>query len=69
MIVHQCTNCGHVSRNRIAGDDNPSAITALLDLPTDELNYRGINLVTLTAKSDVLIALFGYNYNQFWQED
>lgn len=29
MLIHECTGCGKISINRIAGDDNPLAIQRL----------------------------------------
>lgn len=60
MIVHRCLRCGHLSRNRIAGDDYPDAIIDLLS-HTDTIDNH---LLTLLDKEIVLITLFGYNYVQ-----
>ncbi len=64
MIVHQCLNCGSFSCNRIAGDDNPHAITSLLDTDSHippHLN-RDIWLLGPEDKNVVLSALYGYGY-------
>ncbi len=31
MIVHRCTGCGKIVKNRIAGDDNATSLVNLLD--------------------------------------
>ncbi len=67
MIIHICLNCGRISCNRIAGDDNAHSILRLLDdsLQIDcqiilRLNQQGISILTLDDKSAVLTALYGY---------
>jgi hypothetical protein len=69
MIVHGCLNCGKISCNRIAGDDNPYVITCLLDglnsLSKDivtRLTSQGIMLLNQDDKKNVLTALYGYDY-------
>jgi hypothetical protein len=69
MIVHLCLNCGKISCNRIAGDDNPYIITCLLEAPstlskeiTTGLTSQSIMLLNQDDKKDVLTALYGYGY-------
>lgn len=67
MIVHQCLNCGRISCNRIAGDDNAHSIIRLLE---DSANLSGdliallrqmsIWLLTLDDKPAILTGLHGY---------
>ena len=64
MIVHRCVRCGDLSHNRIAGDDYPDAIVDLLALT----NSRNKHLLMTSDKEIVLIALFGYNYAQYWNK-
>jgi len=64
MIVHQCLNCGRISSNRIAGDDNPHVITCLLENST-KLNHQSIPLLTQEDKPRVLTALYGYEYLRY----
>lgn len=64
MIVHLCLNCGKISCNRIAGDDNSYAIISLLDNST-KLSSRGVRLLTQKDKQEVLIALYGYGYQKY----
>ena len=59
MVVHLCLNCGKLSINRIAGDDNPHSLLSLLELRE---GAKGIKLLVLEDKDQVLTALFGYNY-------
>lgn len=72
MIVHLCLNCGRISCNRIAGDDNAHAILRLLDdtIHIDgeiilSLNQQGIALLTLDDKPQVLSALYGCAYMEY----
>ncbi|MCL5969913.1 MAG: RNHCP domain-containing protein [Patescibacteria group bacterium] len=69
MVVHLCLNCGKVSCNRIAGDDNPYVITCLLEEPSSlskeiitRLASQGISLLTQDDKQEVLTSLYGYDY-------
>lgn len=64
MIEHKCMHCGHISRNRIAGDDYPDAIICLLS----PINTLDKHLLTIKDKELVLITLFGYNYSKIWVE-
>jgi uncharacterized Zn finger protein len=56
MIVHQCLNCGKISPNRIAGDDNTYIICSLLDKSTDS---KVKNLIGPDHKNQVLDCLYG----------
>lgn len=69
MIVHLCLTCGRISCNRIAGDDQPGALIALIDdshhvdLETmNRLDDLGIRLLTGEDKPLILTALYGYAY-------
>jgi hypothetical protein len=71
-VVHLCLGCNKVSTNRIAGDDNCSAIIKLLRKPNEnsesirsKLKSISRHLLTEENKEDVLIALFGYEYKRF----
>jgi len=66
MIIHHCMTCGKISINRIAGDDNPENILALVagskrldDGLSKELAKAGIRLVTFDEKEKVVERLFG----------
>ena len=59
MLVHLCRNCGKVSCNRIAGDDNPHSLLSLLGQQSE---INGIPLLTVKDKEQVLTAVFGYNH-------
>lgn len=72
MIVHRCINCGHISCNRIAGDDNNYSISCLLNIPdslsADILNaiqQHDITLLTQNDSEEVLISIYGYNYQRY----
>lgn len=65
MIVHQCTGCGKISTNRIAGDDEPSAVLGLVDFDNDaatEVNLRKSNISLVRDKEDVETQLFGKKF-------
>ncbi|CAL9531688.1 RNHCP domain-containing protein [Streptomyces sp. enrichment culture] len=47
MIIHQCTSCGELSANRIAGDDNPLALVRLALRPLADPKHAGRALITL----------------------
>ena len=73
IIVHRCLNCGQISPNRIAGDDNEYQILSILEESfnlsvnqINSINVLGINLVTKSHKEDVLISLFGINYQKYF---
>lgn len=66
MLIHRCLGCGAISVNRIAGDDDPYAILALIDEPLmlsctcrRQLMQRGITLVTRRDREDIHRVLFG----------
>jgi len=66
MLIHQCTNCGKLSPNRIAGDDNEYRILCLLNESIDlnvilanQLEIFGLTIITSKNKKDALISLFG----------
>jgi hypothetical protein len=71
MIAHLCLGCGHISCNRIAGDDNTYTLTCLLDEPVKlnnkiitRLTSQGIRLLTQEDKPEVLSTLYGYSYGE-----
>ncbi|HEY9122646.1 MAG TPA: RNHCP domain-containing protein [Brevefilum sp.] len=52
MVVHRCINCGELSINRIAADDDPEKLLAILKNSTkgryallDECRIKGIRLL------------------------
>jgi DNA-directed RNA polymerase subunit RPC12/RpoP len=68
MLVHICTDCGRVSLNRIAADDDVYCLLETferslgLDLPTQSgLAQSGIHLLNVMDASFVRLALFGWN--------
>lgn len=69
MLVHLCDGCGKVSINRIAADDNPDMILAVLgtsadlDVDTRELlDQEGITLLIPDQMELVQQLLFGSVY-------
>ena len=72
MVIHLCLNCGQISCNRIAGDDNAYTIISLLEISKtvnqnliDKLNMVNIKLLTDNNKHKVLITLYGYDYQKW----
>ena len=72
MILHLCLNCGKISTNRIAGDDNGYAILNVFNdslLLDENIRIKAANLtIYLLAMEDkelMLRSLFGNNYSQF----
>jgi hypothetical protein len=72
MIIHQCLNCGKISPNRIAGNDNEYQILSILkesmnlneDITT-RLRNIGLELITTSNKEEAYISLFGINYQEY----
>ena len=72
MIIHQCLNCGKISPNRIAGDDNEYQILSILKESTDlnkklaiQLRNMGLELITTSNSEEALTSLFGINYQDY----
>jgi len=72
MLVHRCLSCGHISCNRIAGDDNPYLLVTLLDEKVqfdstvmNTLDDMRIQLLTCADRQAVMLCLFGVQYRQY----
>lgn len=48
MLVHRCTKCGKISKNRIAGDDDPQKVLEILH--NKEVNKSDLGMEILTTK-------------------
>lgn len=68
MVIHHCTNedCGKISINRIAGDDNPATILNVFEASQtiddnlrNEIIKAGIKLLTKSDEEEIRIQLFG----------
>ena len=59
MVVHLCLNCGKVSPNRIAGDDNTYALLELLGDWGSSTTALCLDLLTKKDIQQVQTALFG----------
>lgn len=66
MLVHRCTHCGEIVINRIAADDDPVKILALLKESvrphqkiTEQCQGQGIQLIEKCEQNLVLTGLFG----------
>ena len=75
MLVHQCEDCGKVSINRIAADDDVEAILSVLeqsaDLDRDTralLEREGVMLLEADQHDLVRHCLLGIHFADAWQE-
>ena len=75
MLVHQCEDCGKVSINRIAADDDVDAILSVLeqsaDLDRDTralLEREGVMLLDTDQHDLVRYCLLGIHFADAWQE-
>lgn len=66
MLIHECNQCGKISINRIAGDDDPSKILEVLAIShdlnqdiKDTLEQSGIRLLINTDLTEIKTQLFG----------
>jgi hypothetical protein len=66
MLVHQCCDCGSVSINRIAADDDPATIIRIfqssLELESSnraKLAFHGIQILQCEKEALVQACLFG----------
>ncbi|QQG41278.1 MAG: RNHCP domain-containing protein [Candidatus Woesebacteria bacterium] len=69
MVIHQCLNCGKISPNRIAGDDNEYQIMSILNESMNlskntiiQIKNMGLEPITSSNEEEALISLFGINY-------
>jgi DNA-directed RNA polymerase subunit RPC12/RpoP len=68
MLVHRCMDCGRVSLNRLAADDDPEMVLAVFSASTElrascrrHLLENGIMLLTAADSALVYRRLFGMN--------
>lgn len=64
MIIHQCTACGKISKNRIAGDDDAKEVLKVFEkssqLPVlSDISMGGIKLLKEEDRKEIEIQLFG----------
>jgi hypothetical protein len=66
MLVHRCTDCGALSINRVAADDDPVRLLAALNGPVEARSAlqsacarQGIRLLTEANRPLVLTQLYG----------
>jgi predicted RNA-binding Zn-ribbon protein involved in translation (DUF1610 family) len=71
MLIHECVNCGKVSINRIAADDNTEAILRVFkesqELPPEKKNrleHSGIEVLSDERREEVLTQLFGKDFRK-----
>ncbi len=72
MLIHQCANCGKLSPNRIAGDDNEYQLLSILRESlsinkgiSNQLQNLGLEPIVSKNKEEALISLFGINYKNY----
>lgn len=68
MLIHLCRNCGKISINRVAADDNPRAILKIWKNSKSpasnlvgQLAKNGIKILGEKEKKEILSQLFGKN--------
>lgn len=65
MLVHECTKCGRISINRIAGDDENDALMGLFHMSVSNVELRtmlatqNIALLSASDTAEVEVQLFG----------
>lgn len=64
MLIHECSGCGHLSINRIAGDDAEEALLVLLEREIDpglsaRISQAGIRRLGQKDRMAVRESLFG----------
>lgn len=71
MVIHECTGCGKISINRIAGDDNPETILNIFKASqridkekVAQLRRDGIDVLTEKEIKTILTQLFGKNFKK-----
>ena len=72
MIIHQCLNCGKISPNRIAGDDNEYQIICIMkgSINLDEsliaqIRNMGLKPIASSNIEEAYISLLGINYQDY----
>jgi hypothetical protein len=76
MLVHRCTQCGGLSINRIAADDDPTKILVLVEGSSEDSKNiqqqcvpHGIQLLESSERRLVLTRLFGKISQTSYQQD
>ena len=62
MLIHQCIECGALSINRIAADDDPSTILAIFQGSLENSNQNiGVEIILLSSRDgeDIYRQLYG----------
>ena len=66
MVIHQCQDCGQITINRIAADDDPQVILKIFEDSKNinqevlyKLKEESIRLLTKEDKNEVVTQLFG----------
>ena len=76
MLVHRCTHCGELVINRIAADDDPEKITAILEKGDchqqtikKQCKEQKIELLTPTERDLAFTRIFGGNGKNHYQKE
>ncbi len=71
MLIHECVNCGKISINRIAADDNEEAILRVFEESQklspgkrNQLERENIEVLSSERKEEVLTQLFGKDFRK-----
>jgi len=71
MLIHECVNCGKISINRIAGDDNTEAILRVFEESQrlssekrNQLERDNIEALSSERKEEILAQLFGKDFRK-----
>lgn len=64
MIIHQCLKCSKITKNRLAGDDDPQIVLEIFNKSfrsdlLQQVKSEGINLLTENDREEVKKQLFG----------
>lgn len=69
MLIHECTGCGKISINRIAGDDSAETILKVFEESQkldsekrNQLEQDGIEILSRETKKEILTQLFGKDF-------
>src|SRR3989344_7055093 len=61
MLVHRCSVCGGIGKNRIAGDDDEKAILAVFEMTKDSPTAE-VESLTEADRREIITQIFGKPY-------
>lgn len=62
MVVHKCQKCGVESKNRLAGDDEASAIVGVFEESLDNHPESSFKLLAEADRREIITQVFGKAY-------